>query len=214
MIRRQRKPGVLGDLEDRLHQALAEGRLADDQGAIMILQRAGDDLRRRGRIAVHQHHDRILQVRSMRRAIDLIREGASTLRNDDLALLQKLVAHIDGLVQQAARVAAQVDHQTVNVAELVESVAHLAAGRLHEVGHVDIADARLDREGEIDRRPRDLIANQIEVQGLRRALAVHRHRHVRVARSLQQRRHRQPSPCPPCSCRRPQESCRPAGCPP
>ena len=40
----EREAGVLGDLEHRLHQALAEGSLADDQRAIVILQRAGDDL--------------------------------------------------------------------------------------------------------------------------------------------------------------------------
>ncbi len=38
--------GVFADLEDGLNQALAEGGFADDQGAIMILEGAGDDLGR------------------------------------------------------------------------------------------------------------------------------------------------------------------------
>ena len=36
--------GVFGDLEDGLDEALAEGGFADDEGAVVILQGAGDDL--------------------------------------------------------------------------------------------------------------------------------------------------------------------------
>ena len=43
--------GVVGDLEDGLDEALAEGGLADDQGAVVILQGAGDDLSGRGGVA-------------------------------------------------------------------------------------------------------------------------------------------------------------------
>src|SRR2546430_13390477 len=47
----------------RLHQPLAERRRAHDEGAVVILQRAGDDLGRGGRAAVHEHHDRQLGPR-------------------------------------------------------------------------------------------------------------------------------------------------------
>ena len=41
---RQGEAGILADVEDGLYQALAEGGLTDDEGAIMVLQGSGDDL--------------------------------------------------------------------------------------------------------------------------------------------------------------------------
>ena len=56
----ERQAGVIAQRENGLHQSLAEGGLAQNPGAVMILQRAGDDLRGRSGIAIHQHHDRII----------------------------------------------------------------------------------------------------------------------------------------------------------
>ena len=50
--------GVVAQRHDGLHRALAEGLRAHHLGALVVLQRAGDDLRGRGRAAVHQHHHR------------------------------------------------------------------------------------------------------------------------------------------------------------
>ena len=50
----------------RLHQALAESGLPHDPGAVVILQRPGDDLGGRSRMAVHQHHHGILLRRGHR----------------------------------------------------------------------------------------------------------------------------------------------------
>src|SRR5262245_44272362 len=53
VVRRgQRETGRAADLVDRLDERLAEGRLADNVGAIVILERAGDDLGRAGAVAV------------------------------------------------------------------------------------------------------------------------------------------------------------------
>ncbi len=54
--------------------------------------------------------------------------------------------------------------------ELVERVAYLAAGGLHESGDVHVADAGLDQEGEIDGGAGNLIAD--EVEGERSVLAL------------------------------------------
>ena len=79
-------------VEDGLDEALAEGGFADDQGAVVVLQRAGDDLSGRGGIAVDEDDDGVLRtVFAVGGAIDLVREGAAALRDDDLALLQELV---------------------------------------------------------------------------------------------------------------------------
>src|SRR5262249_1686889 len=56
--RRERKAGAAADSIDRLHQGLPERRFADDVGAIVILKRAGDNLRGAGAVTVRNHHDR------------------------------------------------------------------------------------------------------------------------------------------------------------
>ena len=49
------------EVEDLLEDALAERGDADDRRPVAVLQRAGDDLRRRRGAAVDEHHDRDLR---------------------------------------------------------------------------------------------------------------------------------------------------------
>ena len=107
--------GVVGGVEDGLDEALAEGGLADDEGAVVVLQGAGDDLRGGGGVSVDQDDDGVLVGVgfSVGCTVDLVGEGAAALGDDDLALLEELAGDIDGLVEQAAGVAAQVDDEAV-----------------------------------------------------------------------------------------------------
>ena len=57
--RGQAQRAVLAERHDGLHGALAERARADQRRALVILQRAGDDLRGRGRAAVDQHDQRL-----------------------------------------------------------------------------------------------------------------------------------------------------------
>jgi len=158
--------GVFGDLEDGLDQALAECGFADDECAVVILQCAGDDLSRRSSVAIDQDDDgELWSVFAARGAIDLVGEGAAALRDDDLTLLQELVGHIDGFVQEAAGVAAEVKHETVDVTELVERVADFVAGGFDEARDVNVADAGAKQEGEVNRGTGNFVADEIEDQG-------------------------------------------------
>ena len=122
----------------------------------MILQSARDDLGGRGGIAIDEDDDWELRALfAASRAVDLIREGATALRNDDLALLKELVGGVDGFVEKTAWVASEVEDETVDLAEVIERVAYFMACCFDEAGHVDIADAGADEEGEIDGRPRE-----------------------------------------------------------
>ena len=49
------------------------------------------------------------------------------MRNDELSLLQELVGHADAFAQQSAGVAAQIEDQSLEVAELIERVGELHA---------------------------------------------------------------------------------------
>ncbi len=52
------KAAFQGQRQDRLHRALAERAAAHQGGAAVILKGAGDNLRRRGRARIDQHHHR------------------------------------------------------------------------------------------------------------------------------------------------------------
>ena len=105
-----------------MHQSLAEGGFAGDDRAIVILQRAGNNLRGRSRAVIHQHHDGIFAAPvAMSRPVGLFRKRAATLRNNHLALFQKLVTHRNRLTQQSTRIPAQIENQTIYVAEVIQA---------------------------------------------------------------------------------------------
>ncbi len=96
VIRRQRQAGVLRQGVNGLHQSLAEGGFAGNDRAIVILQRAGNNFSGRRCAVIDQHHDGIfLAPVAMGRTIGLLREGAPTLGDNHLALLQELIAYRD-----------------------------------------------------------------------------------------------------------------------
>ena len=100
--------------EDRLHESLAEARRADDQRAVVILQRAGDDLARRRRAAVGEHDDRRLRAELLvRRARHFVRRVARAHVDDRLAVLEEERAHRERLLDDAAAIVAQVEHDAV-----------------------------------------------------------------------------------------------------
>src|SRR5439155_6145304 len=96
---------------DGLYRTLAEGARADDGAPLVVLQRACDDLRSRSRAAVDQHDER-LAVDEIAgpgvEALGLLRVAAAG--RDDLAPLQKRIRHRDRLIEQSARIIAQVEH--------------------------------------------------------------------------------------------------------
>src|SRR5260370_10895119 len=113
----------------------------------MVLQRAGDDLGGRGRAAIDEHHQRQaarqITVRLRLEAAIVLRAAAAD--RDDLALVEEIVADGDRLVEQPARIVAQVED---DAGELVAGLAlqrlygafEPVAGALAEIGDSDIAD--------------------------------------------------------------------------
>ena len=126
MIGCQREAGVLAEVVDRLHQTFAEGGFADDQGAIVILQRAGNNFSGRCCIAIDEHDDReCLAAVAVGRRVVLVRIGAAALGDDGLALREQVVANFNRLAQQPAGVAAQIENQALQVREAVDGIFHL-----------------------------------------------------------------------------------------
>src|SRR5258708_37697676 len=98
----------------------------------------------------------------MSRAIRLFGERTPTLGNDNLALLQKLIAYCHCLTQQTTGIAAQIKYQPIHIAaEVVERIGKLAAGRLLEIGDVHITDIRPTHGGEVDAVGRNLVPDTV-----------------------------------------------------
>ncbi len=145
---------VVAEVDDALHRSLAEGSQADDCGALLVLQGAGDDFRRRGCTWIGQDHDR-LAVQHVALfgliADDVFRIAAALA--DDLATIEEQVCDADRLFQQAAGIVAQVEHETLHLRILGHQVGQLrlgvVSGGFREGSDAQVAviafHARLDR---------------------------------------------------------------------
>src|SRR5581483_11978961 len=99
-----------------LDQALTEGRVAQNPGAIMILQRAGHNLGRRSRVAVDQYDNRVALAKlAPAGQVRLFGVGPTFVGNDHLPSIEPASCHRDTLLEQAARVLAKVENQALDV---------------------------------------------------------------------------------------------------
>src|SRR5437773_1257053 len=136
-------------------QRLAEARASHDDGPVVILQRAGHELRRARGAGVDQHDEGVpLLVAPERPAhahrvlltLDLL---AGLLCVHDRALRQELARHSGRLVDAAAAVVAEVQHQSLHVAPF-----EAAQRRMQVVGSLlvrerreaDVAHLRMQQE--------------------------------------------------------------------
>ena len=107
---RQLQRAAVGEADLLLEDALAVGAGADHLGAGVVGQRRGEDLRRRGGVAVDQDDDRQLRQVVADGLVDGVALGARVGRHDDFVLGQEDAGAQHRLLEQAAAVAAQVEH--------------------------------------------------------------------------------------------------------
>ncbi len=138
-VRSSAPPAV--ELDHLLEGPLAEGPGADDLGEVVLLQRRGEDLGRRGGVAVDQDDDRRAGRARRRRPRSRARPGCgSRSRRRRRPRGRRWAEH--RLVEQAAAVAAQVEHEALGAAavEALDLLAQLAVGALAEGGEPHVAD--------------------------------------------------------------------------
>src|SRR5262249_51685542 len=131
---------------DRLHRAFAERARADHSCPLVILQRTGHDFRRRGRAAVHQHDDRLALGHVAGTGVEALGLLAvAAAGRDDLAALEEGVRDCDRLVEQTARVVAQIDHIALELVgrdlrgEIADRLLQSVVGLLVELRDADVA---------------------------------------------------------------------------
>ena len=182
---------AVGELLDLLEDALAERAGAHHRRAVAVLQRAGDDLRRRGRLAVDEHGDRDLGVDRGARRLEHVLGPRAAARGDDLALGDEDRRHQDGLVEQAAAVVAEVEDDRLGA--LADQAAHgladLAVGARGEAGELDVGDLLVARARHARLDHRDVHVRALEPDLARRGLARDDgQRHRGAGRALDARR--------------------------
>jgi hypothetical protein len=125
---------------------LAERARADDGGAPVILQRAGNDLGRGGRAAVDQHDDRLVLGEIAGASVEALSllGGAAAYRHD-LALLQERIGDRDRLIEQSARIVAQVDDEALELVaglrgQIGDRLLQAFGSLLVELGNADEGD--------------------------------------------------------------------------
>ena len=137
------------ELVDALHESLAEARLSDDERAIVILQRAGDDLGRRRGALVRQDDDR--NGRRDRRRLGACNSPTRPSRpftdGDLLSLLQEHVRDLEALVEDAARIAAHVEDDAARALrlELLDGGRDVVGRVLVELLERDVPDLVAER---------------------------------------------------------------------
>ena len=175
---------MAAERNDRLHRALAERARADDGRALLVMQRAGDDLGGGSRSAVDEHDDLLavsLVARVGIRPLRLLL--VATLGDHDGAILQEVVGHGDRLIEQSARVVAQVDDVALEILAdrllgLVDRLDEVGVRLLVEGRHLDVGDVALVvRLHWVDA---DDVAHHLHVEGIVNALAHDRERDRRV----------------------------------
>eukprot|EP01136_Pigoraptor_vietnamica_P040559 Opistho-1_new@12604 len=137
-------------VDDRLNRPLAESPFAQHQRAVMILERARDDFRRRSGAGIDQHDQRQSAGKIVGLGVPAfdVRLVAAALR-DDLAMLKEGVGDFDRLAEQPAAIGAQVDDIALGLAAQLlldprDSRAHVGGGGSAEGVDVEDADAILD----------------------------------------------------------------------
>jgi len=145
MVGRQGEAGIFAQIVYGLNEAFAEGGFTDDEGAVVILQCAGDDFGCRCGVAIDENYDgKLLAVVAVGGGVVLVGVGTAALGNDGLALGEKVVADFDGLAKETARIAAQVEDKALEVGEAVDGLIDFLCGGFLELGEVDVSDAGAD----------------------------------------------------------------------
>ena len=101
-----------------LHGAFAEGPLADDRRAMVILQAGGDDFARARAVLIHQHDQRNIGEPPVAGGVDIPRESSSSRpRVETIAspCLEEQIADAAGGGEQSAGIVAEIENQALHL---------------------------------------------------------------------------------------------------
>src|SRR5579864_3379224 len=110
----QRQSSALGKRKDGLHQSFAERSLAQNPCAVVILQSAGHNFRRRGAIRIDQHDDGIfVATETVAYRVGSGWIFAPARRDHRRAAAQESSGNIYGFIQDSAGIVTQIEDESL-----------------------------------------------------------------------------------------------------
>src|SRR5579859_2568647 len=88
------------------------------------------------------------------------------MRDDELTLLEELVGHANALAEQSAGIAAQVEDESLEIAELIERIGNFMLRGFVETVDVHVSNTGLDEEVNVDAVTRNFVAHERELHRL------------------------------------------------
>ena len=138
-------------VDDVLDRPLAIAALADDRGAVVVLETGRDDLGGRGRVLIDQDDHREAVEGPFLLSLVGLGDGVPPLRAHDQSVLDEQVGDFHGRAEEPARVVAEVENQGLHplALELVEGFFQLLGRVLDEAADSDVADLAVLVEHEV-----------------------------------------------------------------
>ena len=148
-----------------MNESLPEARLAEDDGAIVILESAGDNFRSGRGIRISQYDQR--RVRYDRTAVRVVISRIRTTANaqDALTGLQEELRNVEALIENPAGIPAHIENDPLRAfgRQLFDGGLGLFGGVLIEYFERQIADLAVENERVRDRRDVNQRASELQV---------------------------------------------------
>src|ERR1017187_5056146 len=135
--RGERQARILAQREDALHQTLAITDFTHDGGAVVVLQRARNNLRSASRFFVEQQHEfEVIRRGRFGDGFRLLRNAAAADGKNPLSGLEEQSRRLERRRHHAAWVVAEVEHQAGQMfsAQFFDGAADVLAGPFVETG--------------------------------------------------------------------------------
>ena len=180
----------IGQFVEDLNAALAEARIADDEGSAVVFERSGDDFGSRGRRRIDEYDNRVIGLRrALGRFARLRKRIVDADRRDDRARRKEIVGDHDGLIEKTAGIAAQIEDEPVNSThfgiELRKRLVDVALGIALEALELDIGNFVFELFG-FDARDADFGAGDVDISRRFPAFAHDREVHDGIGIALEQ----------------------------
>ena len=172
---------AVGQVDGTLHESLAEGTATYNHTAVLVLDGTCDNLRRRCRILIYEHHHLAIQELTVALCLIVISRHLPSLGiYNKVVLLKKLIGNVHGSLEIAASVALKVEDKVAHALflQLGEGIAELVMG-----GGSEIADAHISNLGSyhiygINGFNGNLVACDLEGEGVLNATAHNTQHHL------------------------------------
>ena len=181
---------TVGELDGSLHKAFAKRAAANDLSAVLILQRAGDNLGSRCGIFIDEYDDATAGTKmTVARCAEVLAwHGTSLGVDDDVVLLQELIGNLRCCLQVATTIVLQVENERLKrslVPQLLQGLHELFVSGGAKRADTDVAHTGLDHVGCVEGVNGNLIACHRERQHVADTAAHHAEPYLRTLLATQ-----------------------------